>query len=204
MLAAVGLMMFAGVVETAQAQLFGSRSVGSPLSGRTGNRAGNAGFNNSSAGALEGTERFLRGNRSRDAFVGSSRSDQRGFVGAGQAIGVGRVRTATEGLQIDTTNTQRINRPLPRQPRRGMYYPRLEIAFELAEDVAPRSEIPPSVRIQRRVTNLLGDEVEVAIDGRTAVLRGTVESQHQADLAARVLSFEPGIDHVQSELQVRP
>ena len=198
------LVIFGLSCGTAQAQLFGSRTLGSPLRNDSADRALGASVDGTSSGMLQGSERFLRGNRSRNDFVGSNRSDQTGFVGAGQAIGVGRVQSATEGLRIDAADTQRINRPLPRQPRRGMYYPRLEIAFDVSDDISLRTEVTPSLRIRQRVTKVAGDNIELTLADRTAVLRGTVESQHDADLATRLLSFEPGIDHVQNELQVRP
>ncbi len=73
--------------------------------------------------------RFVRGSRSRQDFVGSNRTDQTGFVGSGQALGVGRVASATENLRLETTKAK-INRPLPLQPAKGMYYPRLEVDLE--------------------------------------------------------------------------
>ena len=61
-------------------------------------------------GLLKGNERFC-GNRSRRDFVGADRGEQSSFVGAQQALATGRVRAATEGLRIDSTNPARINRP---------------------------------------------------------------------------------------------
>ncbi|MCA9241816.1 MAG: hypothetical protein KDA37_16515 [Planctomycetales bacterium] len=190
----------------AHAQLFGSRNVGSPLNspfnrGGAGNAAATAG--DIATGVLDGNERFVRGNRSRNDFVGSNRSSQTGFVGAGQAIGVGRVRTATEGLRVDASNTTRINRPLPAQPQRGMYYPRLELSFNRPGDSTLRTEIAPDMRIQQRATTVAGEDARVPLAGRTAILRGQVDSQHTAELTGRILSFEPGIDQVQNELTVR-
>ncbi len=36
--------------------------------------------------------------------------------------------------------------------------------------------------------------------GTTAILRGTVGSKRTADLLVQILSFEPGVDFVKSEL----
>lgn len=190
----------------AQAQLFGSRSVGntikSPLS-QGGSLNSNAA--GSAVGALTGNERFVRGNRSRRDFVGSDRNEQSGFVGAGQAIGVGRVPSATEGLRIQTTDTQRINRPIPAQSTKGIYYPRLEIGF----DVRPSTNVAPDApsadeRLLARVVQVTGDSVQLTRAGRTAILRGTVKSAHDAELAAQLLSFEPGIDRIQNDLSIAP
>lgn len=46
--------------------------------------------------------------------------------------------------------------------------------------------------------------VQVLMSGRTAVLRGTVESAHARDLAERVAMLEPGVSAVQNELVVSP
>jgi len=190
--------------SAAQAQLFGARSVGAPISAPFSQGGGlNSNAAGSAVGILSGNERFVRGNRSRSDFVGSDRNEQSGFVGAGQAIGVGRVPSATEGLRIQTSDTQRINRPIPAQSAKGIYYPRLEIAF----DVEPSTTISPAElsadeRLLKRVVNVTGDTVQVTLAGRTAVLRGTVNSARDAELAAQLLSFEPGIDRVRNELSI--
>ena len=136
--------------EIASAQLIGNRAVGAPLSspsqqrapgvpsaptqGAVQTNAGGIGQASNAIGSLGNrmqidNTRFVRGNRSRQDFVGSNRTDLSGFVGAGQALGVGRVTSATESLRIETSKAK-INQPLPPQPAKGMYYPRLEIDFE--------------------------------------------------------------------------
>jgi hypothetical protein len=74
----------------ARAQLFGDRTVGQPLRGRqqqtrppqlgTAPGGQNVGGNQEAVGILSGNERFLRGNRSRNDFVGSNRANQSGFA----------------------------------------------------------------------------------------------------------------------------
>ncbi|MCC7336626.1 MAG: BON domain-containing protein [Pirellulaceae bacterium] len=190
--------------SAAQAQLFGARSVGSPISSPFSQGGGlNSNAAGSAVGILSGNERFVRGNRSRRDFVGSDRSEQSGFVGAGQAIGVGRVRSATEGLRIETADTQRINRPIPAQSSKGIYYPRLEIAFDVEPStIVSPAELSADERLLKRVVNVAGDTVQVTLAGRTAILHGTVNSARDAELAAQLLSFEPGIDRVQNELSI--
>ena len=98
--------------DIASAQLIGNRAVGAPLSSLSQQRvpgvptaasqgAGQAnaagiGQASNAIGSLGNrmqidNTRFVRGNRSRQDFVGSNRTDLSGFVGAGQALGVGRV-----------------------------------------------------------------------------------------------------------------
>jgi len=189
--------------QPAWGQLFGARNVGSPIRSPFESRSnGTPAAAGVAAGTLDGSERFVRGNRSRNDFVGSDRNQQSGFVGAGQAIGVGRVRTATEGLRIKTTDTTRLNRPLPPQSRKGIYYPRLEIAFDT--DVSePSPELAAvKARVSERVTGVAGDNVELTIEGRTAFLTGAVSSHRAAELAEQLLRFEPGVDRVENNLRV--
>lgn len=46
--------------------------------------------------------------------------------------------------------------------------------------------------------------ITVQLTGRVAVLRGTVQSEHGRDIAARLALLEPGISDVQNELIVSP
>jgi osmotically-inducible protein OsmY len=45
--------------------------------------------------------------------------------------------------------------------------------------------------------------VKVTMEGSTAILQGTVASEHQRDLARRLAMLEPGISDVRNELTVR-
>jgi hypothetical protein len=151
--------------------------------------------------------RFVRGNRSRQDFVGSNRSDLDGFVGSGQAIGIGRVPSAVDNLRIETTKTK-INRPLPPQPAKGMYYPRLEIDFETTasqnkERVEERLvEGPASQDVSDRVAQFSGGSASVSMAGSTAILRGRVNTIRTSELLVQLLNFEPGVDRVKNELSV--
>jgi hypothetical protein len=50
--------------------------------------------------------------------------------------------------------------------------------------------------------NRVSQYLEVAMEGRTAILRGQVASAEDGELAVRILSLEPGIDDVRNELIV--
>lgn len=196
-LACIVLFLSLSLSSEASAQLFGDRRVGSPLTAPPGNAS-----TGQNPGNLTGNERFLRGNRSRRDFVGSDRNETAGFVGASQAIGVGRVPAATESLRVETTDTDRINRPIPPQPAKGLYYPRLEIDFV----TLPRSQSElvqaATDRFQKRIQSVLGEDAKLTIQGRTASLEGTAESSQAAELAAIMASFEPGIDRVENKLNI--
>lgn len=218
-------VLLAAFQATAHAQLFGNQTIGtspsqlrSPLSNGSqgargafpspgpagapaaGGQAGAAG-----PGMLDGNERFVRGNRSRQDFVGTGRNDLTGFVGAGQAIGVGRVPAATDSFRLEATSAARVNKPLPKQPAKGMYYPRLVLDLEtkFPELNSRTAAVAASIEIQRRVQSAGGEYVQVLVDGETAILTGSVDSKRTAELVANVLSFEPGIDRIDNQLTVR-
>jgi len=214
--------------QFATAQLIGNRAIGAPAASLSQQRAAsnappsNIGIGLANTGGIGqaanaigslGTRmqvnntRFVRGNRSSQDFVGSNRMDLDGFVGSGQAIGVGRVPSAVENLRIETTKTK-INRPLPPQPAKGMYYPRLEIDFETTESQNERlveglAEGPASQDVSDRVSQFSGGNASVRMAGSTAILRGRVNTIRTSELLVQLLSFEPGIDRVKNELLVQ-
>lgn len=202
-----------------QAQLIGNRSVGSPIGSpsarqQPGTRAtGNVGTGGTRSGAQSTgsgfsptvSGRFVRGNRSRNDFVGSNRTDQQGFVGATQAIGVGRVQSAMDSLRIPKDRTG--NRPVPLQPTSGMYYPRLEFddsfSIATAEQAKDNDGNEPSLQtIQNRMTRIAGAEIGLEMVGRLAIVRGQVDSQRRADLLVSLLKLEPGVDEVRNEMVI--
>ena len=202
--------------KIAEGQLVGNRSIGTPAQSLTQQKAaGNPatpspgiGQASNAIGTLGNrmqvdNTRFVRGNRSRQDFVGSNRTDLDGFVGSGQALGVGRVPSSVENFRIETTKTK-INRPLPPQPAKGMYYPRLEIDFETASSQgALNREGPASIDTSDRVAQFSAGNATITMSGTTAILRGTVNSVRTSELLVQLLSFEPGIDRVKNELFVR-
>lgn len=216
--------MTVSLKHEASAQLIGNRSVGAPLSSPSQQRvsgvatapiqgagqtnAGGIGQASNAIGSLGNrlqidNTRFVRGNRTRQDFVGSNRTDLSGFVGAGQALGVGRVPSATENLRIETSKAK-INRPLPPQPPKGMYYPRLKIDFEKSSSQEESlREGPASKEASERVDQFSAGNAKVTMWGSTAILRGTVNSMRESELLAQLLSFEPGIDRVKNELVVQ-
>lgn len=203
--------------ERTYAQLIGNRPVSSPTSSsqqRPANNLNTPGMGSGLTGGISplsptltlqnGPKRYLRGNRSRLDFVGSNRTDLSGFVGAEQALGVGGVPSAADSLRLETTRNAKTNKPLPAQPAKGMYYPRLEIAF----DVAPsQGELLPvgdaSMDIRERVAEVSGGSVNVTMSGNTAILRGTVSSARTSELLTQLLTFEPGVNGVKNELVVK-
>jgi hypothetical protein len=195
----------------ASAQLIGNRTLGSPALSLQQQRAGTAPTTAAPGGAAigaasglqGGNARYVRGNRSRQDFVGSSRTDLSRFVGSGQAIGVGRVPTAAETLKLETTKSDRINRPLPPQPAKGMYYPRLSIESDRETSSELPNIGPASPAATERIAEFSRGRANVSMAGTTAVLSGTVSSSREAELLVQLLSFEPGVDRVKNELVIK-
>lgn len=180
--------------DTAIAQLFGPRSIGNPLQGRT--RSG------SGIGEVQGNERFLRGNRGRSDFVGSDSGDRRGFVGNEQATGSASTRTSTDGLQRRTDQGREINQVIPALAKKGMYYPTLRLGFSLPTTAA--TDLGQRLGLELAASSRFSDRshFEVLVEGTTAILRGEVSSAAERDVAEVVARFEPGIYQVRNELKV--
>jgi len=205
LLIVANLVVFFGFVDSAEGQLFGKRTMGSPFQSRR-----SAGPAPAAAGAepgtLQGNERFIRDNRSRNAFVGADRSSLQGFVGRSEAIGVGRVPAATESLTPPPDTSRRINRPLPPLSAKAMYYPRLEIddLGASAESSTASSNLPVrDAELEQRLSRIADSSVQVRREGTIVLLDGLVESRAMAEKLVIIASFEPQVDQVRSALQVR-
>ena len=188
----------------AHGQLIGNRTVGvAPGFNQPRSSGGNSGVASNTSPTISG--RFVRGNRARNDFVGSNRTEQKGFVGATQAIGVGRVQSAVEGLRV--ANPKSVNRPLPSQPATGPYYPRLAVDFSSRDENSSRSEITGKsetvfASAQERVEKVPGANVNVVRVGGLAIVRGVAKDERTAELIVTLLGFEPGVDQVRNEMQI--
>jgi hypothetical protein len=195
----IALAVTLACVEPCAAQLFGPRAMG-----RSRSRASAPALEQQGGtGDIQGTERFLRGNRGARAFVGTSAQQARQFVGTEQATGASSVRTAVEDLREPRSVRSAVNQP--RGPlRRGEIYERL--TMDLTPPPAPASQTvtvaPLATRVTESLRRLGAASVEVSMEGRTATLRGTVASARQRDLAEWMVRFEPGISQVSNLLAV--
>lgn len=205
MLVAVAFLASTSAMETAQAQLFGARSLGQPLTRRADSAAA-APAAMDAAGAVQGDERFLRGNRSRNEFVGSNRSSLQGFIGSEQAIGTGRVRTSVESLGELSDRSAAINRPIAPLRADAMYRPRLSIsASELATasytaSIANKRDAKLVLRLSRAA----GSNIQITHERDRTVIRGVVASESMAEKLRILASFEPHIDMIESQLLISP
>lgn len=192
--AAALLLALAGGSQVAEAQLFGQRNLGTPLSRRP--KPG------TDVGAASGSERYIRGNRDKADFVGSDSRDPATFVGVAGGTTAGSVATAVEGIRPRQFNNARMNPVLPQRRTNQMYEPRLEIGFPVQER--------PSASTMARLSQVLQtpdgrfDRVEVHVTNRVATLKGNVDSPADRSLAETLVQFEPEISGVRNELQVHP
>ena len=146
--------------------------------------------------------RFLKDKRRSGDFVGTDAGERREFVGAQEASGATRVRSATSGLRVKKSREANVQVRAATERRNAMYDPRLVVAFEVNRQ-SPRA-IQADLRrrlVDSRHLKWAGP-VSVTVRGDTAVLAGTVASQHDREMAEIVLMFEPGISKVENRLEV--
>lgn len=189
--------------DLAEAQMFGARSVGRPLARRPGPGSLEQ---QSDVGTLQGSERFLRQNRSALDFVGRDIVDVPRYVGLLQARTRGQIPASTMGLTRRVDRSESINQPLLPARRGGLYPPRLDIAIdESSLSLDPTESGQQALETLVRSPQLAGtSRIGVSLAGRTAILHGEVPSEADRELAEILLTFEPGISAIQNELQVKP
>jgi osmotically-inducible protein OsmY len=196
--------------------MFGNRTLGSSL--RPGQRSfggtargGVAGGNvagmtqqDNSFGQITGTERFTRGGRQQQGFIGNESGDVAGFFSMLTGGRTGNVQTNNqrrrdpEAQQNVNTGGQQNNQ----NNQRRMYRTTRTVAFDYTPSASPDLSATVSRRIQRAPAIRTRSAIDVQIVGRTAVLRGVVATQHDRELAERLASLEPGVSTVQNELEV--
>jgi len=158
---------------------------------------------NNPGGLARQDSRFIRGNRQRGDFVGSNRTELKGFVGASQAVGVGSPPIATSNLRIETGDP-RANRPLGPLGKSGMYYPKLDVSSMVDDqDIEQIADPRRFERLQERVRERTDAAVRIEQEGGVVVLRGEVSSKRESDLIETMLGFEPGVDRVRNELVIQ-
>ena len=195
----LGLLVLFVLSDSTSAQLFGPRRVGR-------NVRGNPAPSTSSVGTVTEDRRFVRGNRSANDFVGTDSTEARAFVGSTQATNDGNVTTAVESLR-EQPNV-RVNRPATIS-RRGIYRPRLQIAFSVqpAEqpESLPQDHQAPFETLSGSVRELSREHsFRITHDPRerSATLTGTVPTEHDRQIAELLVLFEPGVETVENDLRV--
>ncbi len=213
----LGLALLWGSPTYGQAQ--GSNTSQSASAGQDQTGAGAQGAGSTTSATLDLTSQVFTGG---DATA-LQRSATTGFVG-GNAQGVGNLRGqmgAATGVagQMNTLGmmggmnpltslyTANMLNNLSRQ-RRPLRMP-ITLGSEFTSGLVPAATpVKVGGRVQSqlaRIPQVRGSgAVKVEMDGRIAVLRGEVKSQHDRDLIGRMLLLEPGVSDVRNELVVAP
>lgn len=207
-----------GIRSNGSATSFGNAGQNSGAFGQTTGTQGANGQQQPGA-QVQGNERFTRQGRQPGAFVGADASDtvsllsqmqsanggQNGMQGL-QGLGnnqFGNNQFGNQQGQNQFGNQQNLNNQNNRPRVRTGLRPSPELRLEVAQKISNPATV---ARVQTRLAKTpnfqkLGS-VQLAVEGRTAVLRGTVASTHARDLAERVALLEPGISDVRNELTV--
>lgn len=190
-----------GGVDSASGQLFGTRQMGNTLNRQPaaggGDFAGNVGM-------VQGNERFIRGNRAANDFVGGAGRDAGGFVGQVNAANIDASRVPTTlGTTRQTNRAPQINRPVQRHLPNTLHFPPLELGFVPEPAQVQRLASTAEQNLGQSLVGRFGNQIEVSVEGRTAILQGEVDSAASSRLAELMAGFEPGISEVRNQLQVR-
>ena len=191
-------------------------------------QGGQSTFSGSAFGGAQGG----RG-QSRGAGMGMGQSAFGGSGMGQQALGNNQLGVAGQGgfLGGDAAQTQNFFRNMNGGQRRTAM---LEFMIENLNDMRDRGnrgngrENTPPVRVklrpafetplgtmqqlntdvQSRLTTSVSElgviDTRITMDGRTLTLEGTVGSEHQRELAAKIASLEPGVSSVDNQLIVDP
>jgi hypothetical protein len=221
-LAVVGLLQGSAVVQaqysssaspsasgSSRQGMFGNRTMGSGARvGRGGSSGANDALNTPSdlAGA-----RFVRGNRQADDVVGRVAPDAQRWVGGVQddTSGGNWMQSLSDlssgGLPSSWQNANRSGQRSGGEPA-GQSMPAIRTTFRAAFEYSQPAPDKLSESLTRRLAGIPAIQTQtplrVGIRGRTAVLRGTVPTEHARLLAEQILRLEPGVDAVRNEIVV--
>jgi hypothetical protein len=220
-LAALGSLALAGIVERQAAAQTGGTVGGTNTQGIFGSR--NLGLSQGTVPGSSGTATGtgfgtgLTTGQGGPVAQGAGAAATAGFVGADSADVVnlrsaqgttGARRTTQSGLQnIFQQFSQDIATAQRNQGQQGRNQPNIRVSLRLGFQPAPASSVQFEAFTQR-LTKLPGirlvGPMEATLEGKTAVLRGIVASEADRDLAEALALMEPGVRDVRNELVVDP
>jgi hypothetical protein len=182
-------------------------------------------------GTLSGSERFIRGNR-QGQFVGADSGDASGNPYSqtgqtGQSGQFGQSGLGGSGLNgMNSMNSRgRLGSQLNQLNQQGFGQQGFNQGFgQNGFGTSSRTQVratlvvgfnapkPPAsvigTRLETHLSTTRGLErlgpIQVEVQGRLVVLRGTVRTEHDRLLAEQLALLEPGVGEVQNELQVPP
>lgn len=184
--------------------LFGSRNFGQGISsGRNSGLSATPGTNiqqlQSEAGTVTGSERFIQQNRQPGQFVGADTGEISNVRSQATGQGAG-LQSLLNALSRPNQNRQQAGPQNNLNSRRQFRVP-LRLGFKPA-----LSESHVSTNFKNLLSRIpqvaSSSSINVSMAGRMAVLTGTVQSEAERDLVARLARLEPGISSVQNDLVV--
>ncbi len=212
---ATALAVFAGQFAAAQqfgggnssSGLFGSRSLGGGISGGGGSAFGGSGFGTpgnaveqaqSGAGEVQGGERFTRDGRQAGAFVGADSADATDVFGGQmqgfQGSGLEQLLGAAAGRNFRNQGSTGGSSATPMRAALSLgFTPARPTATALTTQMSQRMSKLPNLNIDSPIT--------IAMEGRTAILRGRVATAHDRTMVEQLALLEPGVSKVRNELQ---
>jgi hypothetical protein len=225
--AIVGLLQYASVVQaqynsalsyggmpsgaaSGRQGIFGNRSGSSSRPGQGTLGAGNA-FN--SQNDLS-SARFVRGNRQPNDFVGGSAQDAQHFVGgAPEGASAGNWSPSGGSMSPWTPgggfpgSRQNANRNQQgaegnAEPTAASIRTTFRAAFDHPEPDAEQLSTSLALRLAKTSAIQTRTPIRVELQGRTAILRGAVSTEHDRDLAEQMIRLEAGIQAVKNEIVV--
>ncbi|BBO32399.1 BON domain-containing protein [Lacipirellula parvula] len=146
-----------------------------------------------------GSERFQQG-----GFVGRDAQDVRaGFESqAGGRRGTG----GTLDTMIENLNEMRDSRRRWREQNAAP--PAIRVQLKPAFDAPAITPLQANVPLQRRLAKEMAtvgvSSPQIEMVGRTAVIRGSVATERDRELIARLASLEPGVSQVENLVQIQP
>ena len=195
---------------TQSSSLFGGRTLGGS-NARPGGGVAPAAMQGSTMGT---SARFLDANR-QGAFVGADTGDTRNAISAQSGVAGLSGRGSMQGLQglqglgnmfssLGRNNSFGNNQNGQRSNARAQ----LRIPIRIGFQSKPVASTRVMTEFQTRLTKLPAltgvGKIQVALEGSTAVLRGTVATEGDKQLAADLAMLEPAIADVRNELVVDP
>ena len=160
-------------------------------------QTGSAGMGQTTAGAGAATSgAFGQGNAGQ--MGGQNRFG--GMTGLGGMMGMGRMGMMGTGRNMRGGQNQQMGQ--------GNNTIRTQMRLGFSEPTPPPSAVTAQLstvvsRVLRR-PDYGGGQVNMVMEGRTAVLTGTVKSDHAREVVERLALLEPGIEDVRNELIVSP
>jgi osmotically-inducible protein OsmY len=203
----------------------GSNMFGSSQGNGMGQGFGIGNGQQQSGAQVSGSEWFVPGNRQAGQFVGSDSGDSSNFIGAfSQLTGMGQGgrggnqfggMNGQMGANGQRGNRQQGGRQNQNQnqngnSRNGRQNSTPMLKTYVANFQGSSSPTLSSSNVGQRLATQLSTSrsvkaigpVQVTMAGRTAVLQGTVATEQDRDLAARMAMLEPGVSQVRNELQI--